>query len=201
MTTSDREIRRTLHAAADTVNASPPPLTTLTTSTARRRQAAKVTDAQSRRGRRTIARQGRQLQLVAVAIVAVVLIAGGAVLSNIAGQRAAVITGSSAAVEGSFRATVRYVGEPTIPEVTFDVVNGRVHARTGTPQRVPAAWRGWNGFGETAPVLVDEQIIAGDETCHMPGPANKGRHAGTATPARTPNGSRGWTLSHRAWES
>jgi hypothetical protein len=166
MTTQDDELRRTLHTAADTVHAPPPPLTTLPTSTARRRQAAELAAAQRSAGRRLIARQGRRPQLVAATIVAVVLVAGGGVLSNLLGRRAAVVTGSAAAaaVEGSFRATVRHIGEPTVPDVTFDVVDGRVHARTDSPQRVPAAWRGWNGFGETAPVLVDEQIIASDET-------------------------------------
>jgi hypothetical protein len=161
----DSEIRRTLHAAADTVDASPPPLTALATSTARRRQAAEHAAAQRRTGRRTIAGQGRRAQLVAAAIVAVVLATGGGVLSNVLGQREAVTTGSGTAVQGSFRATVRYFETPAIPEITYDVVDGRVRAWTDTPQRVPAAsYRSWDGFAETTPTLANEQIIVGDET-------------------------------------
>jgi hypothetical protein len=117
--------------------------------------------------RQAAARHGRLLQLAAVVMAAMVVLAAGGTLWAVIGQRSAATTQPApAAVEGSFRATVRWIGEPSLPDVlTFDVVDGRMHVRTDTPERdgVPEPWGVWPGFGDATPVFIDEQITSGDE--------------------------------------
>jgi hypothetical protein len=118
-----------------------------------------------------------------------VVIAGGALLSNIVSQRGSAGPGEPTAtesqrgnadpgeptatesqrgnadpgdtpgVEGSFRAIVDF-GDGQL--VTYHFVDGRVYMRFDDPLQfdAPAAWR---GFGGAEPVVADQQIISDGE--------------------------------------
>jgi hypothetical protein len=135
------------------------------------RQAADPPPA-GRTARRTIGGHGWQLQLVAATMAAIVMAAGGALLSNIVSQRGSADAGEPAATESqrgsadpgepaatvrSFRVTVQHEdGRPTI----FNFVDGRVLLDHLRQFDEPAAWR---GFGTAEPVVVDQEMISGDE--------------------------------------
>jgi hypothetical protein len=131
--------------------------------------------------RRTIGAGGTGLQPVAAAIMAVVLLAGGVLVSNVVAQRddgtgaatqldgdpsgagaheAAGDRPDAGPVDGSYRAVQRHGDDPAD---TYLVAGGRALLRAGTPQE-SFPLTGWRGFGPSTSVHVDEQLLVDDET-------------------------------------
>jgi hypothetical protein len=109
--------------------------------------------------RRTIGAPGRTLHPIAVAIVAVVVLAGGVLVSNIATRRGAVQP-DAGGVEGSYRA-VQQQGDFTAD--TFLVAGGQALIRPASGLNMPAytdyTEDGWRGvFGEVTSMRVDPQV-------------------------------------------
>lgn len=147
--------------------------------------------------RRSRRRRTARTATAVVTVVALVVVAGVAINAipirqtirfAQTGREPAVEVGSGAAtsradaamVEGSFRATVK---RGRGPADIIDVVDGRVHARAGTPREYFALAE-WRGFGDDARVVVDEQIVSGEETyvrarARAQGPARWYRYTGS----------------------
>jgi hypothetical protein len=107
--------------------------------------------------RRAIGARGRALQLIAAAITAVVILAGGVLVSDIVARRGAVQPGAGG-VEGSFRAV------QNVPAATFLVAGGRalIQHSIGTRWDVSPAGD-WRGFGDVTSMRVEQQMFDGDQ--------------------------------------
>ena len=99
---------------------------------------------------------GRTLQPVAAAIMAVIILASGVLLSNITAQRGTGQPGAGG-VEGSFRA-VRHVG--AVPVDTFLLAGGRALIPPSSESTMPGdAEREWRGLGGPASMRIDSQVL------------------------------------------
>jgi hypothetical protein len=107
---------------------------------------------------RTIGARGRTLQPIAAAITALVILAGGVLVSSIATRRGAVQP-NAGGVEGSFRAV------QDLPAATFLVAGGRALIQPrpgGTTWDVHPAGKG-RGFGDVTSMRLEQQMFDGDQ--------------------------------------
>jgi hypothetical protein len=118
--------------------------------------------------RRAIGARGHTLQPIATVIMAVVILAGGVLVSSIATRRGAVQP-DAGGVKGSFRAVQDF------PAETFVVAGGRALLRpsdgwTGPVYHPASEWR---GFGEVTSMRVDGQVLFDGDQMYLRIDANE----------------------------
>jgi hypothetical protein len=113
--------------------------------------------------RRAIGARGRTLQPIAAAIMALVILTGGVIVSNIVtrrGEGPVPTTQQAGGVEGSYRAVWQSGDGPTD---TFLVAGGRALIRPGDTVWDVYPARQWQGFGEASSMRFEQMLLDGDQ--------------------------------------
>jgi hypothetical protein len=116
---------------------------------------------------RTIGALGASVQPVAAAIMALVIIAGGVLVTNVVAQRGEGVTDTkpdAGGVEGSYRAVQQDGEDVLLPPVTFLVAGGRALIRHSSgPMSDVSPAGAWRGFGDVTSMRFEQEMFDGDQ--------------------------------------